>query len=536
MRKPIILFLALIFISRMIFATDEILVKPALSNVKVFLRGAQLNYAAKAKIEKGMNDFVFSGLSNNIDRNSINVSAKGDAVIMSVVQRFDYLRLSEKSPLIKLLEDSIEICSKQIEINKNENDVLNSEIAMIQSNKNIGNEKVGVSVAELQKMAEFFRKRLSEIKSKMLEFNLSTKNIQLKIDRIQRQLSELNNQLNKPTNEVVVTVSGKSAGNVELDLSYIIYDAGWQPAYDFRVDKIETPASISYRANVWQSSGFDWKDVQIILSTRNPNVNNTKPELNPWFLDFIRPMEYRQMNKAGAALREKDEVALKLMANESVMAPAQSMADYFEVVETQLSVEFTPSIKYSIPSDNKPHSVALQEFTVPAQYEYYAVPKLDNNAFLVARLTEWGSYNLLPGQANIYFENSYIGQTYINPATTKDTLSISLGRDQNISVAREVLKDFSEDKFLSSNVERTFAFEIKIKNNKRNPVKITIEEQIPLTKQEDIVVKLLESSGANYTFESGKLKWIVNVDGGKSVSKKLTYSVKYPGDRQVQGL
>jgi uncharacterized protein (TIGR02231 family) len=145
-------------------------------------------------------------------------------------------------------------------------------------------------------------------------------------------------------------------------------------------------------------------------------------------------------------------------------------------------------------------------------------------------------YNLLPGQANIYFENSYVGNSSIHPSSTNDTLSISLGRDQNIIVSRDVIKDYTEDKFLSSNIERTFAFEIKIKNSKKTSEKITVEDQIPISKNEDIVVKLIESSGAQFNSESGKLKWIVDVEGGKSVTKKLVYSVKYPGNKQIPNL
>jgi len=534
MKKFNFAIVVVMFLSRIVFAADDILVKPSLSNVKVFLRGAQLSYSASVKVDKGLNDIVFTGLASNIDRNSINVSAKGDAIIMTVVQRFDYLRIPEKTSQIKMLEDSLESQSKSLALNQNEIDVLKSEIDLILANKNIGNEKVGVSVAELQKMAEFYRKRLSEIKNKMFDLTLNAKKIQKNIERIQNQLNELNNQLNKPTNEIVVTVSGKTYGTVDIDLSYLIYDAGWQPAYDVRVDKINSPAQLSYKANVWQNSGLDWKNIEIVLSTRNPSVNNNKPELYPWFIDFMRPVAYREMMKAGAVANSvASQVQMQIKDDAS---QAETMADYFEVVETQLSVEFTPTIKYSIPSDSKPHSVALQEFSIPAKYEYYAAPKLDNNAFLVARLTDWANYNLLPGQTNIYFENSYVGQSSINPATTKDTLTLSLGRDQNISVSRDVLKDFSEDKFLSSNVERTFAFDIKIKNNKTAAVKIIVEDQIPISKNEDIVVKLIDSPGAVFDLQSGKLKWMIEVEAGKSISKKMVYSIKYPGDKQIQGL
>jgi len=533
MKKIAVTLLLAIFVSSSLFASDDIVVKPSLSSVKVFLRGAELNYSANVKLVKGMNDVVLTGLAANIDRNSINISAKGDALIMSVVQRFDYLRPAEKTPQIKSLEDSLETQNKLLTFNQNEADVLKSEVDLLLANKSIGNEKIGVSVTELQKMAEYYRKRLSEIKNRTFELVLAAKKIQKSIERIQNQLNELNNQLNKPTNEVVVTISAHSSDAAEINLSYLIFDAGWQPAYDVRVEKINSPANLDYKANVWQNSGFDWKDVGIILSTRNPVANNNKPELYTWFIDFARPILYREM-KAGAQKSVTNQ-AMQI-TSDAAAAPAETMADYFDVNEKQLSVEFTPQIKYSIPSDNKPHSVALQSFSVPAKYEYYSAPKLDNNAFLTARLTDWASYNLLSGQANIYFENSYVGQSTINPGTTKDTLTISLGRDQNISVSREALKDFSEDKFLSSNIERTFAFDISIKNNKKISTKILIEDQIPISKNEDIVVKLIESSGAAYNPENGKLKWVVDIDGGKSVSKKLVYSVKYPKDKLIQGL
>ena len=160
MKKVIYTLIISLILSSTFFAADEILVKPSLSNVKVFLRGAQLNYSANVKVDKGLNDIVFTGLASNIDRNSINVSAKGDAIIMSVVQRFDYLRVPEKTPQIKMLEDSLEVQNKLLAFNQNETDVLRSEIDLILANKNIGNEKIGVSIAELQKMADFYRKRL----------------------------------------------------------------------------------------------------------------------------------------------------------------------------------------------------------------------------------------------------------------------------------------------------------------------------------------------------------------------------------------
>lgn len=531
MKRISFLFLFLVLMQQSIFAVGEVIIKPTLSSVKVFLHGAELKQTARVKLEKGINEVVLIGIAQNIDRNSINISGKGDGVIISVVQRFDYLRLPDKHHDIKLLEDSLELLNQSLSMKLNDSDVLKYELDLILANKSIGNEKIGVSITELHKMADYFRKKISEIKTQLLQVSIDTKKIQKKIERVNSQLNELNGRLNRPSNEVAVSISAKNSGTFELDLSYLLFDAGWVPTYNVHVEKINTPAHLTYGANVYQNSGFDWNDVNIILSTRNPNQNNTKPELSPWYLDFLRPIAIREA-KAGNMMKSVSMDNLM-----SASAPqTETMANYFETIETQLAVEFSPSIKYTIPSDNKQHSVAIKDYSIKANYEYYAVPKFDNNAFLVTKLTEWNEYNLLPGEANIYFENSYVGKTFINPEITKDTLVISLGRDENILVSRQQLKDYSEDKFLSSDLERTFAYEIVIKNNKKGAIKLTVEEQIPISQQEDIVVKGIEFSQGIFNNENGELIWNISLESGKSAVKKLVFSVRHPRDKAIQGL
>ncbi len=509
----------------------EIVVKPGLSNVKVFLHGAELKYSSKVKLEKGINEVVFTGITGNIDRNSINVSGKGDGIIISVVQRFDYLRPVEQQPEIKSLQDTLELLNKKLIDKQNRKNVLNSQVDLVISNKVLRNEKTGVSISELEKMSDYFEKKLSELHSKISVVQLEMMKIQKEIERVTKQIGELTNLFNKPSNEIAVTVSAQSNSLFDFNLEYLLLDAGWQPNYNIRVEKIESPAQLNYVANVWQNSGFDWNDVSIVLSTRNPNSNNTKPELMPWFINFYKPVAYREM-KAGAA----KSLSLQVVANQDAAEAAPTMANYFEANQTQLAIEFTPSMKYSIPTDGKQHSISLKDYTLKAKYEYYAVPKYDNNAFLIASLSEWSDFNLLPGEANIYFENSYVGKTYLNPESTNDTIKISLGRDENIVVSRDAIKDFTEEKFLSSDVERAFAYELKIKNNKKASLRIIVEEQIPISQQEDIVVKVIETSGAKFNSEDGSLKWNVDLESGKSISKKFVFSVRYPKGKQIQGL
>lgn len=506
-------------------------VKMDLTGVKVFLTGAEIQHYSKYKVDKGVTEIVLTGLASGIDRNSINLSAKGDAVIISVVQRFDYLKPAVQNPAVKALEDSLEILNQKYYLKQAESDVLKLEIEFLMANKEISTDSKGVTVADLQKIAEYFRKRLTEIKSSQLSVANQANKIEKEIERIKKQLAELNAKLNRPENELVVTVSAKNPAQLELNLTYFVNEAGWQPVYDIRVDNLNAPVNFNYKANVWQRSGVDWKDVNIILSTRNPVQNNSKPELYPWFIDFQQALIYN--NRVGMAQKS---MAAAPEALTSEMQMAESMADYISIDQKQLSVEFNPSLKYSVPSDGKQYTVSIKEYTVPAGYNYYAAPKLDDNAFLIAYITDWNNLNLLPGTANIYFENSFVGESFIDPFTSEDSLKISLGRDQSITVKRDVMKDFTEDKFLSSDVERFFGYELVVKNNKNIPVKILIEDQIPISKNEEIEVKLIDSSGGKYTAKDGKISWNLNIEGSKSQTTKLVYSVRYPNGQRIQGL
>jgi uncharacterized protein (TIGR02231 family) len=240
--------------------------------------------------------------------------------------------------------------------------------------------------------------------------------------------------------------------------------------------------------------------------------------------------------EASDMVRSKSAELAKPSVMQGVVAEAETMADYVTVNQTQLTVEFEPEIKYSISSDGKPQIIALQNYELPARYEYYAAPKLDRDAFLVAFVSDWSDYNLLQGKANIYFANSYVGETYINPNTSDDTLQVSLGRDKGIVIERKAIKDFTEDKFLSSDIERYFAFEITVRNNKNSKVHLILEDQIPISKNEDIEVTLQERDGAEYTKSNGFLKWKIELNPDQTVKKKLVYSVRYPKDKPINGL
>jgi uncharacterized protein (TIGR02231 family) len=215
---------------------------------------------------------------------------------------------------------------------------------------------------------------------------------------------------------------------------------------------------------------------------------------------------------------------------------ANSLADEIQVSENQLSTDFEIAIPYSVPSDGKQYAVDVQNYSLNATYNYYAVPKYDKDAFLTASVTGWQEYNLLPGSANVYFEGSYVGESYIDARTTEDTLHLSLGRDKKIVIKREQLKDFNSNQLIGGNRTKTISFEITVRNTKKDAVQINVEDQVPVSQDKDIEVKMMENSGAEYNAETGKLTWKLNLAPNETVKKKLTFSVKYPKDKVINGM
>ncbi|QBZ97293.1 DUF4139 domain-containing protein [Flavobacterium sangjuense] len=214
----------------------------------------------------------------------------------------------------------------------------------------------------------------------------------------------------------------------------------------------------------------------------------------------------------------------------------QGMDDYTEINENQLNVSFDIDIPYDVLSNGKPHSVALKEIKLPATYKYYAAPRVEKEAFLLAEINDYSKYNLLPGEANIIFEGLYVGKTMINPNQTSDTLNLSMGRDKKISIKREKVVDKSGTRFLSSKKEQTFTYDITVRNNKKEAADIMLKDQYPLSTDKEIEIELLENSNAKENKETGILTWDLKLNPNETKKIRISYKVKYPKDKIIDNL
>lgn len=525
---------SLSFLSAFIFADNEKTIsKTDVKEVIVYLNGAFVLRTGSAMVGPGVSTIVFEGLSSTINPQTVNVRGKGDFLIMSVNHRMDYLNEEKKSPEIKMFEDSLEELQYRMGQLQNRKTVLTEQQNMLLANKSIGGANTGVSRLELEKVADYFFQRLTKIKNDLLDESKKEKKLQEQIQKVQNQLAVLNAKQNEPTSSIAVVVSAKARINAQFDLSYQVQNATWTPFYDIRSKDSGSPVQLALKANVSQSSGENWNDVKIKLSTSNPSLGGTRPELFPWYLSFIQPALYRD---AILQMKSKEVPAAASEMQMDKMEQAQTIANSITVLENQLNTEFEITIPYSIPGDGQLYAVDVQNNSLNALYNYSSVPKLDGDAFLFAHITGWQELNLLPGNANVYFEGSYVGESYFNPKSTDDTLHFSLGRDKRITIKREKLKEFSSNQVLGGNRTRTVSFEISVKNTRKEAVQIEVEDQLPVSQDKEIEVKAIELSGADLNAETGKLAWKLSLASGETVKKRLTFSVKYPKDKIVSGL
>jgi len=201
--------------------------------------------------------------------------------------------------------------------------------------------------------------------------------------------------------------------------------------------------------------------------------------------------------------------------------------------ENQTSIDFEIKIPYTINSTNKEFSVEMDSYNLPANYIYFSVPKIEKNAYLIANIVDWEKYNLLEGEANIFFEDTFIGKSILDVRYATDTLQISLGRDKNVIVKREKIKDYTSKKLIGKNKKETIGWKTIIKNKKNQEVNMIVLDQTPVSTLDEIEIEIIETSSAKINSETGEVKWVFKLAPKKQKEIELKYSVKYPKNRNL---
>ncbi len=508
-----------------------------ISQVMVFSQGAQVQRTATAKIEQGKSEIIFSGISPNIDIQSLRVKGKGKFTILNVICQSNYLNSQKSRQEINVLKSKKNQLSESKQLKTNTQNVINNEIGILSKNQSIAGVNIGLKMLDLKEAVDFHKSRMTENYKILNDLGKEIYTIDTTIVAIDRQLEALNNSDVSHTNDAIVTIkANESIAKAELEISYYVTNAGWYADYDLRVKDVVSPMQWTFKANVFQQSGEDWKNVKMAISNGNPTENGVAPQITPWYLAFAtNPMVYKMQSNlqeavvVGYGKRAKLSAAPSPVVAEDAMIPLET-----SVVYQPTSIVYEIKEPMTVLNDNKKYKTEIKTFEVPAQFEYVAVPKLDKSVYLNAKVINWQELNLFDGEINLFFEDEFHGKSYLNLTQAKDTLDISLGKDKSIVVERKPIKNFTSKQFLSSYKTESKAFEIVIRNNKSVPVNMQVYDQFPISTNKEIEVEELVHPEGTLDQDSKIITWKLNLVPKVEKKLELKYQVKYPKNKVVQ--
>lgn len=545
-----LVFFCLIIVSNAQFSKS---INSSIKDVTLFTSGAQVNRVANVNLQAGITEIIFEGISPNINSGSIQSSGRGNFIILDTRYNIKYQEPSDEPESnvpeslqrrINITQDTLNDVNYELEAIKDRKDVFAKQKEMINNNPLMKGGGKSDSLPVLKDVIEFYNQKMNSINAELQKIKKEESKVLLKRTNIQNRLNallEYKNRIissktnsNNPVHQIIVTVSAKEPVNGSLSLSYMVSNCGWSPLYDIRVNNTEEPVELTMKANIYQNTGEEWKNVNLRLSTHSFGKGNIKPVLYPWYLSYYMPVSVYTSNLSMPRSEGAPKAKQGNVSYDAEISASQTIADFSTSKQNITGQEYSIEIPYSLPSDGKNYLLVVKNERIKSQYKYFSVPKIDKDVFLVARLTGWEDLYLLEAKSNIYFEGTYIGETFINPSVLADTLEISLGRDKNIIVQRKKLKDKEKEQIVGNTIIKTVTMEISIRNNKNSSVELTVEDQIPVTNEKDIKITFIgDNFSGIYNENTGMLKWNVNLKPKENRVLTFSYSIKYDKDKRL---
>jgi uncharacterized protein (TIGR02231 family) len=411
--------------------------------------------------------------------------------------------------------------------------------------RSLANQQIGLE--DTQNLLNFIGTKNAEYARATEDLQQQQRQIDKHIKTCQLQLRQVQTTHSKESLELRVGIEPTGAGEFQLEVVYVIDRASWTPRYDLRVNISSNTIQLNYLAEIVQTTGEDWSNVSLTLSTAKPGLGTLPPKLTPWYIDAPAPvpaapmmmmrarassvdMDYELAAPAGSALSEtndSDTLAMKYDA-ETVVA---------DVSQQGSVVTFQLAGGGDIPSDGNPHKVTILHDRYPCKLEYIAMPRLVSFAYLQAKAKNRpDGATLLPGTANIFRDDTFVGTTNLENIAPGQEFKLNLGIDEGIKIDRELIERQVDKKFIGGNRRITFAYRLTITNLLATPNHIQIEDQIPHSHNEQIKVKIIKISPQIQLGELGKLTWELDLPANAKTEIYYQFSIDHPEHLHVRGL
>ena len=616
-------------------------VRHGIDHVTVYRQGAQIKRTTSTVVPAGTATLVFPDLPTAIDPSEVRITGTGDFTILSVTHRYHTDTLSgaesqaERERLQKERNDLYHLMQQE----QHWYTILDKEEQLLASHTQFTVKDSGVDLGRLIDATRFMRERRIELLQERQAIDKRIGEMQASITEIDLAMGALPPLRTETHLELLIHTEATAQTSGAISFGYWMQNAGWDPAYNARVESVADPLQLESIALVRQQTGEDWDRVNLSVSTGTPNRNRSKPNLSPWFLhanhqgargaassaaaaanNWLKTQPYnpsvRQVrgqlydaqgqpligatvsvpggrsvvtdvngfymidvpqNARNISYQSMGMVAENINISNCVMdvalAPAMEMLDevvvsgYTALAEedaergslfgsrrerlaeraaqafdyASVSVQSTPTqtrfdidAKYSIASDGVVQSVRIKDMEVPAEFLYEATPKLDAQAYLMAHILDWEELDLISGRLRIYFEDDFVGESTLALNLASDTLSLSLGPDPAIQVRRKLEGHNNKTNAITGKRELQREWEITVHNRKTQPIRIVIDDQLPLSNDEDVLVKAEALGGGKLNKDTGRVEWDIIVKPGVQEDLKFKYSVQAPREVPIR--
>lgn len=545
-----------------------------ISAVTVYGDRAMVTRQASVTLDStGLEELVLTGLPLGLNPESVQVSGAGIAEVSIVdVSIRDEQRVEQVDQRIRDLNTKLEALRLDEAAFSDLEEVLDGQEAYLAQirNHSVSQQPEGQarpSVAEWGQLLAFNAEQLTALNARKRELSVQAKELSEKISQVQRQLAQEQGERGRTVRNVCVRVKVAKPGNLGLQVSYVLPGASWTPAYDARVDTVSSKVELGYNALVRNATGEAWDKVALTLSTAKPKLGGGAPELSPWFVDVLQPRRVQMMqDKAAAPAAAFEKRAKGLAVNEELLeysgegelggvmgnflaqAPrVQAASKAVAAVDFQYSgATFKVENPVSLATDGTAQKVPVASIEMGAKLQFETTPKLRENAFLTAYLNNGSAYPVLAGQANIFLDGAFVTVAPLRTIMPGESFNLALGADEAVAVKRREVNRFVENTGITGKYRTTtFEYELTLTNNRREAVHVVAYEQLPISRNEKIEVKLLQPESRQVgtkekplevtAEEDGKLVWRLDLKPGEKRVIPLKFAIEHPLDLQVTG-
>jgi len=531
-----------------------------ISAVTVYQDRAVVTRSATVQLTGGTAELVFANLPQALNEQSLQVSGKGtaQATILDVSAKQTFIDYTPNAR-VKELEDQLRALGKQTRGIDDRATLLNASSATLDRMegalfappaRDVPRPDLNQFTASLAYLSE----QKAKLTTERAALDEQREELQNKITTVQNQLNELRGTGGKAFKTVTVRVAAAQAGSLDISLAYTVPGASWVPSYDARVASSERTVQLDYFGIVRQGTGEDWKDVVLTLSTARPSLGGAAPVLSVWQLDVYREdtivlspfsvSKDKNRGYAAKAARESAPAAVNMQtltsngggAAEGVVLDASYVSAGIEAGAT--SASFKIAVNSTIASDNAPQKVPITSASLKAVPEYLTVPKRQAAAFLTSKVVNNSDFPLLAGAMNVFLDGTFVATSGLRTVMAGEKFDLALGVDDGIAIKHKRVQKFSEETGLTNSGKRiTYEYLITVQNNKKTAERVIVADQVPLSRNEKIVVKLLSPDTKEVKpTDEGTLKWTLDLKPGEKRELTVKFTVDYANDVNVTGL